>query len=126
MPNGRVLLVEDNEVIQMLATAMMDQWHVNYKIASDGKEAVEKWARLKPDLILMDCQLPILDGFEATRQIRQKELEMQVNKATPIIAVTANDDQATQQRCEEAGMNGLLHKPFQESELRAVIEKWAG
>jgi len=126
MPNGRVLLVEDNEVIQMLASAMMDQWHVNYKIAHDGKDAIEKWIRLKPDLVLMDCQLPVIDGYEATRQIREKEKQTPSEKPTPIIAITANDDETTQKLCEEAGMNDLLSKPFQETELRAVIEKWAG
>lgn len=123
MPNGRVLLVEDNEVLQMLTSAMMEQWHVNYKIANDGKEAVEKWARLKPDLILMDCQLPLCDGYEATRRIRAKE-KAEKWASTPIIAVTASDDEATHKLCREAGMNGILCKPIVETQLRAVIEKW--
>lgn len=124
MPNGRVLFVDDNEVIQMLAAAMMDQWHVNYKIASTGHEAVEKWARLKPDLILMDCQLPGIDGFEATRQIRQREQQENSENRTPIIAITSNNDKTTHKLCKKAGMNGFLAKPFQENQLFAVIEKW--
>ena len=116
-----ILLVDDNEVNQMIASAMLEQWQLSFKCASDGKEAVDKWQRLKPDLILMDVQMPICDGYKATKRIRELE---QGKKRTPIIALTANSYGDEQEKYLEMGMDDYLKKPFKQEELYSKLEKW--
>ncbi len=121
MLNGRVLLVDDNEVNQMVAGAMLDHWSVSYKCATDGKEAVEKWQRLKPDLILMDINMPICDGYKATKRIRELE---EGKSRTPIIALTASDENVEREKCLLAGMDDFINKPFDQEDLYSKLKHW--
>jgi CheY-like chemotaxis protein len=123
MLQGKVLIVEDNEVNRLVAAAMLEQWQVNHVFAQNGKEAIEAWQKHQPDLILMDCQMPIMDGYESTRNIRRLE----VNKTrVPIIALTANAMQGDRDKCVAAGMDDYLSKPFKENEIYAMLGKWLG
>ena len=117
----RVLLVEDNHVNQQLALSMLRQLGCTAELAVNGLEAVEKYAQGDYDLVLMDCQMPEMDGLEAATRIRR-----QAGMRTPIVALTARAMQGDRERCLEAGMNDYLSKPFRKHELRAVIERWAG
>lgn len=121
MLKGKVLLVEDNEVNQLVAGAMLEHWQVEHAIAANGKEAVEKWREYKPDLILMDCQMPIMDGYEATRTIRAQEKKPQ---HIPIIALTANAMQGDREKCFSAGMDDYLTKPFKEDDMHNMLGMW--
>ena len=121
MLQGRVLLVDDNEVNRIVACAMLDHWSVSYKCASDGKEAVEKWQRLKPDLILMDIQMPICDGYKATKRIRELE---RGNSRIPIIALTASEESIEREKCLKAGMDDFINKPFDQDDLYSKLKQW--
>jgi PAS domain S-box-containing protein len=115
----RVLLVEDNEYNRMLAKSFLLQAHVEVTEAENGAVAVEL-ARQQPfDLVLMDVQMPVLNGFEATQQLRQ-ELHLSI----PIIALTANAIRGDNQKCLNAGMNDYLSKPFHENELLKLMHEW--
>ena len=100
---------------------MLDHWNIAYKCASDGKEAVEKWQRLKPDLILMDIHMPICDGYKATRRIRKLE---QGNSRTPIIALTASNENLERDKCLKAGMDDFINKPFNQDDLYSKLKQW--
>jgi len=93
-------------------------------VAADGQEAVDVFDGQPFDLILMDMQMPVLDGLAATREIRRKEAEMQL-RPVPIIAVTANASQADRKRCLAVGMNDFLAKPVKMNGLVATIERWS-
>jgi len=90
-------------------------------IANNGIEAVETWKRLKPAIILMDCQMPEMDGFGATRKIRELETEQRLPR-THIIAMTASVLQADRELCLAAGMDDFISKPVSEADLKAAIE----
>ena len=92
------------------------------EVATDGYEALEVLNRCDVDLVLMDCQMPQLDGFEATRAIRQCESEHQ---DLPIIALTANAMAGDREACLEAGMDDYLCKPYMRSQLKEQLERWA-
>ena len=119
---GRVLLVEDNPVNQRVACAMLDKLGLQPHIANNGREAVALAWDQDLDLVLMDCQMPVMDGYEATAAIRR--LPDGRGQRLPIIALTANALPGDEQRCQEAGMNDFLAKPFAMARLRAVLERW--
>ncbi len=104
----RVLLVEDNEFNQIIAISMLEKWQIDIDTADNGKIALEKLKNQKYDLILMDKQMPIMDGIQASKIIRQ---EMKLN--VPIIALTANVLKGVITACKEAGMNDYISKPFE-------------
>jgi len=112
---ARVLLVEDNPVNQQYASAVLRSAGHTVTVVGNGQEAVEQVQALAPDLILMDCQMPVMDGFEATRRIRAAGLRM------PIVALTANAMDEDRQRCVAAGMNDVLVKPIRPDTLRAAV-----
>ncbi|OJJ16424.1 hypothetical protein BKI52_34625 [marine bacterium AO1-C] len=112
----RVLLAEDNQMNQFLATTILEEWGVVVDVAENGKEALEKFREGKYDLILMDMQMPVMDGVETTKVIRQK-----LASSIPIIALTANAIKGDRQRCLEAGMNDYLTKPFAQNDLLEKI-----
>jgi PAS domain S-box-containing protein len=114
----RVLLVEDNEYNRMLAKSFLDSTHLEITEAENGEEAVALALAQEFDLILMDVQMPVLDGFEATRHLRQQGLTV------PIIALTASAITGEKQRCLAAGMNDYLTKPFYEDELLQMVHDW--
>lgn len=118
--SGRVLLVEDNDVNQQVAKSILFNMGLEVELANDGEEAIEKFQKFDFDLILMDCQMPIMDGYEATRRIRQF-----VNgKEIPILALTANVLPEDVKRCIEAGMNECVHKPIEVSVLQQNLKQW--
>jgi len=116
---GHVLLVEDNPVNQMVAMVMLQELGLTVDLAEDGLQAIQCWKDKQYDLILMDCRMPNLDGYEATRQIRQQESN---GVRTPIIALTANAMEQDTILCRESGMDEVITKPYIESDLITVLE----
>ena len=119
--NGRnVLLVEDNPVNQTVIEAMLRSLGFTVSVATDGAQAVRSAESLIFEAILMDCRLPIMDGYEATRQIRQ----LPGCSDVPIIALTANALQGDREACLSAGMNDYLAKPFKRTDLQKILQRW--
>ena len=117
----RILMAEDNVINQRVGKLILQRAGFNIDLVSDGNEALAAHRAEPYDVILMDCQMPTMDGFEASRQIRQLH-----GKQPAIIAVTANALLGERERCLEAGMDDYLSKPFQAEQLVAVVKKWAG
>ncbi len=112
-------MAEDNAINQRVGKLILQRAGFDIDLVSDGSEAVAAHSGAPYDVILMDCQMPTMDGFEASRQIRQ------LDRPQPaIIAVTANALLGERERCLEAGMNDYLSKPFQAEQLVAVVRKW--
>ncbi|CAM4281352.1 ATP-binding protein [Paenibacillus tarimensis] len=123
--SSAILLVEDNAVNQRITTLQLKKLGVEKIIvASHGDEAVQLWKTVKPALILMDNQMPVMDGFEAARQIRRLEEQIEAAGRTPIVSITANAMQGDMERCLEAGMDDYIVKPVQLEKLREVIIRW--
>ena len=120
--NRRLLIVEDNSVNQRLAMALLRRAGYESMACGNGREALELTARMSFDLILMDCQMPIMDGFEATERIRERECR--TGTRTPIVAMTANAMQGDRERCLEAGMDDYLTKPVVPKKLYEVLAHW--
>jgi signal transduction histidine kinase/CheY-like chemotaxis protein len=119
---GRLLLVEDNLVNQKVARHMVERWGWHVDVAANGREGLEAVKLVRYDLVLMDCQMPEMDGFQATREIRALEGEM---IDLPIVAMTANAMEGDRDRCLEAGMNDYITKPIVRSELIGILERYA-
>ena len=115
-----VLLAEDNPVNQEIAVGLLEILDCEVTVAENGREAVDAAGRSAFDLVLMDCQMPVMDGLEATRTIRDLPGASEV----PIIALTANDVEAARDDCLAAGMNGLLAKPFTLDDLSDLLQRW--
>ena len=122
--DAHILLAEDNVVNQELAVAMLEEFGCTVTVVSNGIEAVRVSAQSHHDLILMDCQMPQMDGFEATRLIRSRTDANSLARPTPIIALTANALDGDRERCLAVGMNDYLAKPFYQVELHSIIERW--
>jgi CheY-like chemotaxis protein/HPt (histidine-containing phosphotransfer) domain-containing protein len=120
--SGRVLLVEDNEVNREIAGAILDTLGCQVDCAHDGAQAVVAARAGIYDLILMDCQMPIMDGFAATRQIRSEEQQTERARC-PIIALTANALAGDREQCLAAGMTDYLAKPINRAQLAAALER---
>ena len=116
---GRILVVEDDEASQYVAQTLLDSLKCPARIASSGVEALELMRTEEFDLVLMDCEMPEIDGFETTRRIRQM-----LERHIPIVAMTASTTTADRQRCFDAGMDDVLPKPFAKSALNDVLCKW--
>ena len=116
----RILLVDDEPINQMIACEMLEDVGLVVEVADDGAQAVAKALATPFDLILMDMQMPVLDGVSAAHQIREKKPE----SATPIIALTANAFSEDRQKCLAAGMNDFVSKPVDPEMLFGVIWKW--
>jgi CheY-like chemotaxis protein len=119
---GRVLIVEDNPINQRVAAILVSKLGFTTDLAGHGGEAVEMVQKQNYDLILMDCQMPVMDGFEATKAIRKMNGAV---SRTPIIAVTANVASGQREKCLEAGMNDYVPKPINREVLEKVIDKWS-
>ena len=115
-----ILLVEDNQVNQLVATSLLRKLGHQTDSAENGQEAIQALEQKHFDMVLMDCQMPVMDGYEATRRIRQNPDW----KDLPIIAVTANVMQGDREDCLASGMNDYITKPYKREELRAVINRW--
>lgn len=120
--NLPILVVEDNSVNQKLAVLQLKKLGLRAEIAENGVEAVEAISRSQYALVLMDCQMPELDGFQTTRIIRQKERRTKTH--ITIIAMTAQSSQSDRDQCSKAGMDGYLSKPVTLKALRAVLRQW--
>lgn len=121
--HGEVLLVEDNLVNQKVATAMLKKYGCFVTIAPNGARALEQLASKQFDLIFMDCQMPVMDGFEATKAIRQMVGDV---SGTPIVAMTAHALKEDRQRCLDVGMDDYLSKPVNRDKLLEVLHKYCG
>jgi CheY-like chemotaxis protein/nitrogen-specific signal transduction histidine kinase len=121
--SGRVLLVEDHPVNRHFALLLLKRLGVEVETANDGIEALDQLERSDFDAILMDVQMPRMDGFEATRCIRQQE-EVLGDGHIPIIAMTAHAMAGDRERCLEAGMDGYLSKPIHREALRSLLHRW--
>lgn len=117
---GRVLLVEDNPVNQLVAKGMLGKLGCDVVVAAHGGEALDQLEFNDFDLVLMDCNMPVMDGYEASRQIRQSGRWPQL----PIVALTANAMSEERERCRAAGMSDYLAKPFRREELAALLDQW--
>ncbi|THJ20248.1 MAG: response regulator [Nitrospira sp. CG24D] len=120
---GRVLLVEDNPINQEVSAGMLDLIGYQVTIAGNGKQALAVSATDTFDLILMDCQMPVMDGFTATARIRDREQQTHVARI-PIIALTANAMDGDREHCLEAGMDDYLSKPFSQQALADLLSRW--
>ena len=119
----RMLLVEDNAINQEIALAMLEDSGYDATPADNGRRALALWERYPFDVILMDCQMPEMDGFEATRRVRRMEAQ-QGRDRTPIIALTANAILGDRELCLDAGMDDYLAKPYTRAALLAVLARW--
>lgn len=117
---AHILLVEDNPVNQLVAKGMLAKLGCDVSVAKQGVEALEQLERNDFDLVLMDCNMPVMDGYEASRRIRQSGRW----PTLPIIALTANAMPEERERCRAAGMNDYLAKPFRREELLTLINQW--
>ncbi len=118
----RILLVEDNKVNQRLLTRMLETRHCQVTIAENGREAIERACSGSYDLIFMDCQMPVLDGYRASAEIRSLEN----GSRTPIVALTANNSAGDRETCFAAGMDDFLSKPILRDELDQMLQRWLG
>jgi len=120
--SGHVLLVEDNPINQMVAQKMLEKIGVESTLAADGQEALNMLEQGEFDVVLMDCQMPVMDGFEATRRIREQSLLSEL----PVIAMTANVMEGDREKCLEAGMNDYIGKPVIQADLKKTLARWLG
>jgi len=122
LPTQRILLVEDNRVNQRLVTLMLERAGHLVDVADDGGAALSALESRRYDMILMDAQMPRMDGYEASRRIRSAE---RPGEHVPIIALTARAMEGDREKCLEAGMDAYLTKPIAQADLLAAIERWA-
>jgi two-component system, sensor histidine kinase and response regulator len=129
--DARVLVVEDNAVNQDVASGILKQMGCSVVTASNGRSAVQLFAQEDFDLILMDCEMPIMDGFDATRRIRDIERVMRrepdaehSRTRTPIVALTAHALAEVRERCLDAGMDDFLVKPYDELQIADMLGRW--
>ena len=119
-PGRKILLVEDNQVNQTVIEAMLSSLGFEVSMVTDGAQAIHFANTERFAAILMDCRLPIINGYEATRQIRQ----LPGCRSLPIIALTANALQGDRETCLQAGMNDYLAKPFKRADLERILQRW--
>ena len=120
---ARILLAEDNEVNQKLAVAVLEKFGYRVEVVVDGREAVSAVARGGYDLVLMDCQMPELDGYAAATEIRRRQ---NGGPRIPIVAMTASAMQGERDRCLAAGMDDYVTKPIDRRRLQEVLDQWLG
>jgi len=118
--SGHVLLVEDNPINQMVAQKLLEKIGIQSTLAADGQEALDRLEQESFDAVLMDCQMPVMDGFEAARRIREREA---LNRL-PVIAMTANVMEGDREKCISAGMNDYIGKPVVEADLKKILARW--
>lgn len=122
-----VLIVEDNEINQKILKVICEKNNLNYTVVQNGMEAIQAFSIKDYDLIFMDCQMPVLDGYEATRLIREVEKQRastDQHTRCCIIAVTANSMLGDREKCLLAGMDDFISKPFKSQQIVEIIRKW--
>jgi two-component system, sensor histidine kinase and response regulator len=117
----RILVVEDNAVNQLVAMRMLQRQGCETDIAADGQKALEMIGACPYDLVFMDCQMPVMDGYEATAEIRRTETP---GRRLPIVAMTANAIQGDRERCIESGMDDYISKPVNKGEIAAILKRF--
>ena len=120
---GRVLVVEDNDVNRMIAREVLLSLGLSVLEASDGVQALELLELQPVDLVLMDCQMPVMDGYAATQEIRKREARLGLPRL-PVLALTANAFEEDAARSREAGMDAHLAKPYTRDQLRELLKSW--
>jgi CheY-like chemotaxis protein len=119
--SGHVLVVEDNAVNQKVAVALLSRLGVRTDVANHGREAVERMKAFAYDLVLMDCQMPVMNGYDATIEIRKGEAS---RARVPIVAMTADVIDGSRERAMEAGMDDFVAKPVDVQELTRALRTW--
>lgn len=120
----RVLIVEDSFIHQSLAARLLEMLGCTVDVVPDGNDAVEAVTKHHYDVVFMDCRMPGLDGFSATRVIRSKEQRFDNLVHLPIIALTTLTSSADRDRCYKAGMDGFISKPLRLESLQMCLERW--
>ena len=119
-----ILLAEDNLVNQEVTREYLRSLGCRIDVVETGLEALAALERTSYDLVLMDCQMPEMDGFEATVMLRLREQQQNQKRRTPVIAITANAFENERQRCLEAGMDDYISKPFNRDDLQVILQRW--
>lgn len=119
----RILLVEDNEINQQVITTQLEMLGYSVIVAEDGSAGLKRWREGGFDLVLTDCQMPVMDGFQLTREIRRIENEKNAEQV-PVIAITANALKGESDKCLKAGMDDYLSKPVSMDELQSTLARW--
>jgi len=122
--NARILLAEDNRVNQEVAVGMLENFGQRVDVARNGQETLDALARTRYDLVLMDCHMPVMDGIEATKEIRRREREEAKQSRIPVIALTANALENDREMYLAAGMDDYLSKPISAAQLKQMLQKW--
>jgi CheY-like chemotaxis protein len=118
--HGHVLLAEDNRANQVVAVSLLKKLGLKVTVVPDGSQVITELAGANYDLVLMDCQMPEMDGYEATREIRRLKEFQQL----PVIALTANVLEGDREKCLAVGMDDFLAKPLKQEQLAAVLDRW--
>jgi CheY-like chemotaxis protein/HPt (histidine-containing phosphotransfer) domain-containing protein len=121
--SARILVVEDNVTNQAVARGTLEKFGVRIDLANNGEEALQALDQFPYDLVFMDCQMPVLDGYETTRRIRASQSTV-LNRAIPVVAMTANAMHGDRERGLAAGMDGHIAKPVNPTKLRRALERW--
>lgn len=121
----RVLLVDDNAINQLVACEMLVSLGAEVACTGDGEEALAALEAERYELVIMDVQMPVLNGLDATREWRRREAERGLGHV-PIVALTANAMPADRDRCLASGMDDYLAKPVRREQLAAILKRWAG
>ena len=120
---ARVLVVEDNAINQKVAQGLLKKFGVQVDLAANGEEALNSLENLPFDLVFMDCQMPVMDGYEATQKVRHSESKV-LNREIPIIAMTANSMQGDRDKCLAVGMDDFISKPINPNKVQEALERW--
>ncbi|MFT4764589.1 MAG: two-component system sensor histidine kinase/response regulator [Oleispira sp.] len=121
--DARILIVEDNFTNQLVAQCILEEYGIQADITANGEEAIKALETLHYDLVFMDCQMPVLDGYDATRHIRSAHSNV-LDHTIPIVAMTANAMQGDREKCINSGMNDFISKPVESNKVLEALQQW--